>query len=304
MQKLIGLALLTVLLVMGYTTVKPAVSQPSMTQLSKSHPSMAHQYSQQMAELHRDDVPVPSPLVAQALVAQASSQDVTTESVTYGDAEPPFMGYLAQPTDPPAPLPGLIVIQEWWGLNDNIKAMTNRLAAEGYAALAVDLYDGSVAETRDQAQTLVQAALENPERLEQHLVAAYNYLTDELNAPTVGSIGWCFGGTWSLNTALALPTELDAAVIYYGGQITTEGDRLQTLQMPIQGHFGTLDTRPSPETVREFESTLDTLGKDAEIYLYANADHAFANPSGTRYNEEAADLAWERTLEFLDQHLR
>ncbi len=314
MRKLIGLALLTVLLVIGYTTVKPAASQPSIPQPSIPQPSipqpsipqqltaqqsMAQQYGQQMAELHRGDVPLPSPAVA-----QAPSQDVTTDSVTYGDAEPPFTGYLAQPTETKELLPGLIVIQEWWGLNDNIKAMTDHLAAEGYAALAVDLYDGSVAETRDEAQTLVQAALENSERLEQHLVAAYNYLTDELNAPTVGSIGWCFGGTWSLNTALALPTELDAAVIYYGGQITTEGDRLQTLEMPIQGHFGTLDTRPSPETVREFESTLDSLGKEAEIYLYASADHAFANPSGTRYNEDAAELAWKRTLEFFDQHLR
>ena len=291
MRKLIGLALLTGLLVIGCTVFNP----------SASHQSVAQDQSQQMAELHQDDRPIPSPGAL-----KATSQEVTAQPVTYGTTadEQPFMGYLAQPADATSPLPGLIVIQEWWGLNDNIQAMTRRLAAEGYTALAVDLYDGQVAETPEEARSLVNAALENSDRLEQHLIAAHTYLKEELGAPAVGSIGWCFGGTWSLNAALALPTELDAAVIYYGGQITTERDRLESLQMPIQGHFGSLDTNPTPETVGEFEAALNDLGKDAQIYLYEGANHAFANPSGTRYNPEAAELSWERTIDFLNQHLK
>ncbi|MEB3212947.1 MAG: dienelactone hydrolase family protein [Leptolyngbyaceae bacterium] len=289
MRKIFGLALIAGLIAVGCAFFNP----------SSSDVSVAQSESQQIAELHQNDSPSMS-----AIALEPLSQEVSAEDVTYGTiGDIDLTGYFAQPANATEPLPGLIVIQQWWGLTDDIKAMTRRLAGEGYAALAVDLYDDQVAETPEEARSLVQAALENPERLEQNVVAAYTYLTNERNAPTVGSIGWCLGGTWSLNTALALPTELDAAVIYYGGQITTEGDRLATLQMPIQGHFGALDSRPSPETVREFESVLTDLGKDAEIYLYEGADHAFANP-GERYNPEAAELAWERTLEFLNQNLK
>lgn len=290
MRNLLGLALVTALLAVGCALINPSLSG----QIPADGPSAV------MAELHKDDVPIASPAAK-----DVASNAVTTEEVTYGTLDGiPFNGYLAKPADVSSPLPGLIVIQEWWGLNDNIRTMTRRLAAEGYTALAVDLYDGEVAENRDQAKTLVQAAIQNSERLTQNVVAAYGYLTDEQQSPTVGTIGWCFGGTWSLNTALALPTELDATVIYYGGQISTDPATLEPLQMPIQGHFGALDSSPSPETVQAFETALTDLGKETEIYVYEGANHAFANPSGTRYNAEAADLAWQRTTAFLKQHLQ
>lgn len=260
-----------------------------------------HMHSEMMAELHEGETPVPSP----AILAMGHL-DVVTEEVTYGAIDgTPLTGYLAQPVDKDddSPLPAIIVIQEWWGLNDNIKAMTELLAAEGYTALAVDLYDDQVADNPDQALALVQAALTDPDRLTANVVAAYTYLSETMAAPAVASLGWCFGGTWSLNTALALPDQLDAAVVYYGGGMTTDEASLATLEMPIQGHFGLLDTRPSPETVLEFERVLDSSGKTAQIYLYANAGHAFANPSGTKYNESAAELAWDRTLAFLEQYL-
>ena len=290
MRNLLGLALVTALLAVGCALFNPSLSGQTPTDGQSSA----------MAELHKDDVPIASPAAK-----DVAPDAVTTEDVTYGTLDGiPFNGYLAKPADVSSPLPGLIVIQEWWGLNDNIRTMTRRLAAEGYTALAVDLYDGEVAENRDQAKTLVQAAIQNSERLTQNVVAAYGYLTDEQQSPTVGTIGWCFGGTWSLNTALALPTELDATVIYYGGQISTDPATLEPLQMPIQGHFGALDSSPSPETVQAFETALTDLGKETEIYVYEGANHAFANPSGTRYNAEAADLAWQRTTAFLKQHLQ
>ena len=290
MRNLLGLALVTALLAVGCALINPSLSG----QIPADGPSAV------MAELHKDDMPIASPAAK-----DVASNAVTTEEVTYGTLDGiPFNGYLAKPADVSSPLPGLIVIQEWWGLNDNIRTMARRLAAEGYTALAVDLYDGEVAENRDQAKTLVQAAIQNSERLTQNVVAAYGYLTDEQQSPTVGTIGWCFGGTWSLNTALALPTELDATVIYYGGQISTDPATLEPLQMPIQGHFGALDSSPSPETVQAFETALTDLGKETEIYVYEGANHAFANPSGTRYNAEAADLAWQRTTAFLKQHLQ
>ena len=290
MRNLLGLALVTALLAVGCALFNPSLSGQTPTDGQSSA----------MAELHKDDVPIASPAAK-----DVAPDAVTTEDVTYGTLDGiAFNGYLAKPADVSSPLPGLIVIQEWWGLNDNIRTMTRRLAAEGYTALAVDLYDGEVAENRDQAKTLVQAAIQNSDRLTQNVVAAYGYLTDDQQSPTVGTIGWCFGGTWSLNTALALPTELDATVIYYGGQISTDPATLEPLQMPIQGHFGALDSSPSPETVQSFETALTDLGKETEIYIYEGANHAFANPSGTRYNAEAADLAWQRTTSFLKQHLQ
>lgn len=295
MRKWLIVALTSMLLVLSYAALNPAHSNQNQLQSNVT----GQEQSQLMAESHRGDRPVSSPFLE-----GIGDLNVTTEEVTYSnDGEQLFTGYLAQPVESLPDQPGLIVIQEWWGLNDNIKTMTRLLASEGYKALAVDLYDGEIAETPDAARSLVQTALEDPERLEQHVMAAYSHLTNTLNAPTVGSIGWCFGGTWSLNTALALPNDLDAAVIYYGGGITTERERLSTLQMPVQGHFGALDTMPSPETVTEFESVLNELDKTAEIYVYEDADHAFANPSGTRFNADAAELAWERTLAFLDAHL-
>jgi carboxymethylenebutenolidase len=299
MRKLIGLALASLLVALGWGIIQAAAfqnSEPSSRAISDS----AQVASEQMMSLHRDDTPI-----ASGAIAQAPTEGVTSETVTYGTLNgSEITGYLARPEAATEPLPGLIVIHEWWGLNDNIKAMTDMLASQGYAALAVDLYGDQVAETPEVARSLVQSALADPDLLKDNLRQAYSYLDTTLNAPKIGSIGWCFGGTWSLNTALTLPNQLDATVIYYGGGITTDPDELSVLEVPIQGHFGELDDNPSPEKVQEFEAALTSLGKSVEIYTYENADHAFANPSGTRYNPSAAELAWERTVTFLDEHLK
>ncbi|WAL58096.1 dienelactone hydrolase family protein [Thermocoleostomius sinensis] len=295
MRKWIALALLSCVVVLTVSLGNPG-HQWAVSAQGSSQPD----YSQQMMHSHEGDRPVASPALA-----FAPTVPVTSEEVTYGMVDGrPVMGYLARPTDAAEPLPGLIVIHEWWGLNDNIRMMTDRLAGEGYTALAVDLYGGQVAEAPEQARQLTQAALQTPQTLQENLRQAYQYLETEQQAPKIASIGWCFGGSWSLNTALQLPDQLAAAVIYYGGQLVTDPEQLQSLQMPILGVFGELDDNPSPETVYEFKAALDSLGKSAEIYIYEGADHAFANPSGTRYNPEVAEDAWQRTIAFLDRHLK
>ena len=230
---------------------------------------------------------------------------VVTESVEYVtiDGES-IKGYYAFPEDATEPLPGILVIHEWWGLNENIEAMTRRLAGEGYQALAVDLYNGRVAKTPQEAINLVGEVANNPFGSEANITKAYNYLSEEKQAPSIASIGWCFGGSWSLETALLFPQELDAAVIYYGGQIeevTTE--ELATLEMPILGIFGAEDTSIPVETVENLESTLEELDKEAEFHIYDDAGHAFANPSGENYVAEAAEEAWKETTEFLKENL-
>ncbi|MGF1498726.1 MAG: dienelactone hydrolase family protein [Elainellaceae cyanobacterium] len=288
MRKLLSIALLTSLLVVAWTVLRPVENQLA-----------AQDVGSRLYQSHLDDRPVASPAVA-----QAPRMEVTAQSVTYGTVDgEAITGYLARPADATDPLPGLIVIHEWWGLNENIEMMTRRLAGEGYTALAVDLF-GQTAETPEAARSQVQAATQNPDLLRENLRQAYQYLAETQQAPTIGSIGWCFGGSWSLQTALLFPDALDAAVIYYGGNLITDPAELEPLSMPILGIFGGLDDNPSVETVREFEAALNELDKSVEIYVYEGADHAFANPSGTRYNAAAAEDAWEKTTAFLNEHLK
>ena len=249
---------------------------------------------------HREDYPSPN------AIAQVEPQvPVVTESVEYVVIDgQPVNGYYAYPRKANQPLPGILAIHEWWGLNENIEAMARRLAGEGYQVLAVDLYSGQTADTPQQARQLVQEVANNPFGAEANITKAYNYLTEEKQANAVGSIGWCFGGSWSLETALLFPQELDAAVIYYGGQIgEATAEELSTLEMPILGIFGEEDSSIPLETVNEFESTLDELDKTAEIQIYENAGHAFANPSGQNYVPEAAEEAWSATIEFFNEYL-
>lgn len=253
---------------------------------------------QRMAQEHKHDKPTATP----AAMAEPA-QPVTAEEVTYGEVGGrPVRGYLARPRNAKGALPGLVVIHEWWGLNDNIRAMARRLAGEGYQALAVDLMGGAVADTPDAAMKQMEAVLKNRAAAEDNLRDAYAFL-EKKGAPKIGVIGWCFGGGWSLNTAMLLPDKIDAAVIYYG-QVTADKEKLRPVQAPILGHFGGKDKGIPVEGVRAFEKALKELGKSAEIHIYENADHAFANASGGSYNAEAAQDAWQRTTAFLKKNLR
>lgn len=259
--------------------------------------SKSDKYLDRMAKEHADDKPVQN---AAADIAQSGETD--GEVVTYADVQgTEVTGYLAKPDNATGDEPGVIVIHEWWGLNDNIRMMTEKLAGEGYTALAVDLYYGKVAESPDSAGTYARNVETN--QALSNLTQAYNYLMNEHSANKIGVIGWCFGGAWSLQTALAHPKDIDATVIYYG-RLQTEREKLAKLEMPILGIFGAEDDGIPVETVREFERTLEELDKNASIHIYEGADHAFANPSGNRYKKDAAEDAWQKTIAFFDQYLK
>jgi carboxymethylenebutenolidase len=248
---------------------------------------------------HQHDSPAPTP-AAEA----APKVPVLEQELAYGEgARNNHIGYLAMPQDAAEPLPGILVIHEWWGLNDNIKAMTRRLAGEGYVALAVDLYGGDTAETPTAAQVLMTELLENPDTARNNLRQAYDYLEKYAFAPRIASIGWCLGGGLSLQTALQYPDALDAMVMYYG-QVVTEPTRLEPLNVPVLGFFGAEDESIPVRDVQSFRSTLKELGKDAEVLIVPRAEHAFANPSGGNYDEQAASEAWVKTVAFLERHLR
>jgi carboxymethylenebutenolidase len=229
---------------------------------------------------------------------------VLEQELAYGEGQRSnLVGFLAMPGDAAEPLPGVIVIHEWWGLNEDIKAMTRRLAAEGYVALAVDLYGGATATTPERAQELMAALLAEPDAARRNLSQAYDYLEKYALAPRVASIGWDLGGGLSLQTALQFPDTLDAMVMYYG-QVDTNRLRLATLEMPVLGFFGGEDASIPVRDVQDFRTTLFELRKNAEILIMPGAGHAFANPSGGTYNEKAAAEAWTKTLDFLEHNLK
>ena len=254
---------------------------------------------QATAAEHAHDAPTPSPVAE-----EPSKVPLLEQTLAYGEAQKRnLVGFLAMPRDATEPLPGIIVIHEWWGLNDNIKAATRRLAGEGYVALAVDLYDGKTAGTPQEAQALMTELVAQPDAARANLRQAYEYLEKYAFAPRIGSIGWCLGGGWSLQTGLLFPDQLDAMVMYYG-QLVNADSELETLKMPLLGFFGGRDQSIPVREVQDFRKRLIALGKNAQILIYPDADHAFANPSGGNYNEKAALESWQETLKFLNENLK
>jgi len=248
----------------------------------------------EMAAGHTHDAPSATPA---SLLAPA--RPVVAEEVVYAEiAGEPVRGWLARPADGGEGLPAIIVIHEWWGLNENIRQMTERLAGEGYVALAVDLYRGERAEAPREAMRLSQALAQDTGPADENLRQAYRYLERVQGAPRIAAIGWCLGGRWTLRTALLFPAELSAAVIYYGS-VRAERAELAELQMPVLGIFAELDRVVPVAQVEAFREQMQSLGKQADIRIYPGVDHAFANPSGGEYDEAAAEEAWRLTVEFL-----
>ena len=195
--------------------------------------------------------------------------------------------------------PAVLLIHEWWGLNDQIRSVAAELANLGYIALAVDLYGGNVADTPDGARALMQGV--DGAAATDTLVSWVEYLKNhDAGNGKVGTMGWCFGGGWSLNASLAVP--VDATVIYYGNVKKNAAD-LASLQSPVLGHFATEDGWINKDMVGGFESAMQAAGKSGLTVHWYEADHAFANPTSARYDADDAALSWERTTAFFRQHL-
>jgi carboxymethylenebutenolidase len=255
------------------------------------------QYLAAMEAMHHDDTPNASPVTVPAPAQPVSGTDVVYATVGGKQVK----GYLVRPTAAKGALPAIIVIHEWWGLNDNIRKTADRLAGEGYEALAVDLYNGQSATTPDDATKYMKAVMADKDSAKDNLRQAYAYLHDHEHATKLGVIGWCFGGGWSLQTALLFPDKLDAAVMYYG-QPVTDPTQLKTLKMPLIGFFGEKDQGITVADVTAFQEALKQAGVDAEIHEYPDAGHAFANPSGKNYQAAAATDSWDRTVKFFKAH--
>jgi len=208
-------------------------------------------------------------------------------------------GFLAKPKVP-GRYPGVVMIHEFWGLNDNIKGMAQELARNGYTVLAVDIYKGQVTDNPDRARQLVSQVNQNDAVANTRAAAAY--LKNQEKVSKIASLGWCFGGGQSLSLATS-GEPLDATVIYYG-RLTSDKNILQNIQWPVMGVFGDKDESIAVQSVREFQTALDELGIMNQIHIYSGVGHAFANPSGMNYAANETRDAWEKTLAFLDMNLK
>ena len=224
------------------------------------------------------------------------------EMVSYPSGEETISGFLVLP-EGAGPHPALVVIQEWWGLNDWVKEQAQKLADEGYVALAVDLYRGKVATNPEEAHELMRGMPQD--RAIRDLKATFAYLAarKDVNRNKIGSIGWCMGGGLSLQLAIHEP-KLAACVVNYGSMPTDPAD-IQKIRAPILGSFGAEDRGISPESVHTFEKAMKAADKKLDVKIYEGAGHAFQNPNNqSGYRPEATADSWNRTLAFLNRTLK
>jgi carboxymethylenebutenolidase len=221
----------------------------------------------------------------------------TSKNVSYKSGDETVQALLYAP-EGKGPFPAIVVIHEWWGLNDWVKEQASKLSAQGYVALAIDLYRGKVATTPDEAHEIMRGVPED--RAARDLHAAVEFLKAQSNVKKdrIASIGWCMGGGYSLNVALQEPT-LTADVINYG-HLATDSESLKKINAAILGIFGGQDRGIAVDDVKKFEQSLKQQGKKVEIVLYPDAGHAFENPNNkTGYRADDAADAWKRTVKFL-----
>ena len=241
-------------------------------------------------------------LIALVTLVAISTFAAESKTVSYKSGDETVQGVLYSPAGK-GPFPGLIVIHEWWGLNDWVKEQASKLADQGYAALAIDLYRGKVATTPDEAHQIMRGVPED--RAKRDLHAAFEFLASQpsVKKDRIGAIGWCMGGGYALDVALEEPA-LAADVINYG-HLATDPDALKKINAPILGLFGAQDKGIPPEDVRKFGEALDHLSKKIEVKIYDDAGHAFENPNNKDgYRPADAADAWQRTVAFLAANLK
>ncbi len=224
------------------------------------------------------------------------------EDVKIKSGNETIAGYLVLP-DSPGKHPGLVVIHEWWGLNDWVKEQTQKFAGQGYVALAVDLYRGKIAADPGTAHELMRGLPQD--RAIRDMKAAFDYLESrpEVNKSKIGSVGWCMGGGYSLQLAIHEP-KLAACVLNYGSMPTDAAD-IAKIKAPILGNFGAEDQGITPDDVHAFEKAMKAAHKSIDVMIYDGAGHAFENPNNKRgYRPEAAADAWARMVAFFAKTLK
>ena len=242
--------------------------------------------------------------VSNNINTSSNIQTIQNKTVNYYDSASGYLVYpVLNPNNNTQKLPAVVMIHEWWGLNDNIKDMANMLAKEGYVVLAVDLY-GEVATDPGRAMELSSSVRNNPEEAVANMQGAVNYLgsLENVNSSRIASLGWCFGGGQSLQLALNSEEHPLAATVIYYGNLVNDRESLSKIKWPVLGIFGDQDQSIPVDSVMQFEQALNEIGITNEIYIYPGVGHAFANPSGDNYAPKETADAWKKTLVFLEKY--
>lgn len=241
-------------------------------------------------------------LTAAILLFASTCFAAESKTVSYKSGDETVQAVLYTPSGT-GPFPALIVIHEWWGLNDWIKEQASKLSDQGYVALAIDLYRGKVATTPDEAHEIMRGVPEDRAKRDLHAAVEFLKAQPDVQKDRIGAIGWCMGGGYALDVALQEP-DLAATVINYG-HLATDPDALKKINSPILGLFGAQDRGIAPADVHKFEQALKQLDKKVEIKIYDDAGHAFENPNNKDgYRADDAADAWKRTVSFLAATLK
>lgn len=233
-------------------------------------------------------------------VGMGEGVGILETNVRYGDGDA-LMGYLARPVDNTG-RNAVIVIQEWWGLNEHIRDVTRRFAMQGFVALAPDLYDGVSTTEPDEARKLVMEL--DMMQAVQEIGAAADFLLaqDFVTGEKVGVLGFCMGGGLSLQTALSQADKIGVAVAFYGRPLSTAD--AARVQVPVLGLYGADDGGIPVEEVQAMEAGFAQAGIPHEIEIYPGAEHAFFNDTRASFNRSAAQDAWTRANVWLRTYLQ
>jgi carboxymethylenebutenolidase len=237
-----------------------------------------------------------------AAIVTVRADSPKTETIQFPNGTGTVSGFLAVP-DKPGRYPAMVVIHEWWGLTDWVKEQTQKLAEQGYIALAVDLYRGKVTSDPEVAHELMRGLPQD--RAVSDLKAAFAYLATrkDVDRDHIGSIGWCMGGGFSLQLAIHEP-HLAACVVNYGA-LPTDPTDIQQIYAPMLGSFGAEDRGITPTDVQAFEKTMKGMNKRIDVKIYDGAGHGFENSANTAgYRPDAAADSWARTVAFLSKTMR
>ena len=241
-----------------------------------------------------------------ALSEDMKNVDLQNKTVQYFEDAQGYLVYPVSSNDSQGKLPAVVMIHEWWGVNQNIKDMANLLAKQGFVVLAADLYHGSVADNPQRATELVQMARNNQNNSIANLQEAVKYLSlaSDVDSTKITSLGWCFGGGQSLQLALnSQEHPLAATILYYGTPLVTDKQSLSKIKWPVLGIFGDKDEAIPMAEVNQFRTSLNQSGITNEIHIYNGVGHAFANPSGDNYSPKETADAWQKTLSFLKKYV-
>lgn len=244
-------------------------------------------------------------LLAGALASQAAetAPELKRETIHYSKNDPGPLGYLSMQPSATSGRPAIILVQEWWGVNEWIRQSADRFAAMGYVVLAPDLYRGKEAKDADEAHQLMRGMPED--RAMGDLKEAFQYLASrkDVDPKRIGVIGWCMGGGYALALGVEEP-RLAAVVINYG-RLVTSPDTIAKIKSPLQGNFGSTDKGIPVDDVRAFEKALSATNSATDVMIFDGAGHAFMNPNNkSGYDAAAAEKAWARIDAFLAKHVK